>query len=326
MSTTSRVTYRDAIRLALQDAMHRDERVVLLGEDVAAAGGVFKVTDGLLEQFGPERVTDTPISETGFVGAALGLALAGYRPVVEIMFAEFAACAWDQIVNQAATYSFLSAGQMHVPMVIRVVGGGGLRFGGQHSKTTESWYTPHPGLRVAVASRPQSAYTLLRRAIDEDGPVVFIEHKGLYASDGELDTTQEDDGKAAIVRVGRDATVVASLAMVPRVIKAAEVLSAEGVEIEVIDIQWLLPMDIDTVIDSVRRTAHLVTVEEQPMRGGWGSEIVAAIARDALEALDAAPLQLTLPQAPLAFSPPLEDAAIPSSDDVAQAVRHALSR
>jgi pyruvate dehydrogenase E1 component beta subunit len=322
-----RATYREAIRLAMRDSLRADENVVLLGEDIGAAGGVFKVTDGLFAEFGSSRVMDTPISETGFVGAAIGLALAGFRPVVELMFADFAAVAWDQLANQAAKYLFLSAGQMRVPMVVRCAGGGGGRFGAQHSQTTESWYLGIPGLKAVVPSNPQDAYGLLVSAIADDGPVIFLEHRALYTREGAFDPhgTGVPLGTAAIARPGRDVTIVASLAMVPRALSAAQVLAADDIDAEVVDLRSLVPLDMDTVVASVRRTTRLVTVEEQPLRGGWSSDVVAEVVTRAFDSLDAPPVRVGLPDAPLAFSPTLEDAAIPSEGRIAEAVRRVMA-
>jgi pyruvate dehydrogenase E1 component beta subunit len=323
----ARATYREAIRLAMRDSLRADENVVLLGEDIGAAGGVFKVTDGLFAEFGPSRVMDTPISETGFVGAAIGLALAGFRPVVELMFADFAAVAWDQLANQAAKYLFLSAGQMHVPMVIRCAGGGGGRFGAQHSQTTESWYLGIPGLKAVIPSNPQDAYGLLLSAVADDGPVVYLEHRGLYPREGSFDPQGAPVplGTAAIARMGRDVTIVASLAMVPKALSAAQTLSADGIDAEVIDLRSLVPLDVDTILKSVRRTTRLVTVEEEPLRGSWSSDVVAEVATVVFDSLDAPPVRVGLPEAPLAFSPTLEDAAIPSESRIVEAVRQVMA-
>ncbi len=323
MSTPETVSYREAINRALRDAMQADDNVILLGEDIAAAGGSFKITEGLLETFGPERVMDTPISETGFVGASIGMALAGFRPVAEMMFSDFAAVAFDQIVNEAPKYFFMSAGQMNVPMVLRCTGGGGLRFGSQHSATTESWYLTVPGLKVVAAATPQDAYGLMLSAIADPNPVVYLEHKKLLGTTGPLDTSQGPTpiGKARILRPGEDVTLVASLAMVPVALEAADRLAADGIEAEVIDIRSLLPFDAETIVASVRRTNRLVTIEEQPVYGGWGSSVVAEVVNQAFEDLDAPPQRVGTPAAPIAFSSVLEDAAIPSVERVLEAVR-----
>ena len=323
MSTPESVTYREAINRALRAALTADENVILLGEDIGAAGGSFKLTDGLQETFGPDRVMDTPISETGFVGAAIGLALAGFRPVVELMFADFAAVAFDQIVNEAAKYCFMSAGQLPVPLVIRCTGGGGLRFGAQHSATTESWYLTTPGLKVVAAATPQDAYGLLLSAIADPNPVVYLEHKTLLGMTGPLDPTVGPVplGQARVLRAGDDVTLVATLAMVRVALEAAERLAGEGVAAEVIDLRSLLPYDAATVLASVRRTGRLITIEEQTVYGGWGSSVAADVVEQAFDYLDHPPLRLGTPSAPLAFSPGLEDAALPSVERVVEAVR-----
>jgi len=320
---SAELTYREAIRYALRDAMRADGRVLLLGEDIGAAGGPFKVTDGLFAEFGADRVMDTPIAETGFVGAAVGLALAGYRPVAELMFADFAAVAWDQIVNQAAKYRYLSAGQMPLPLVIRCGGGAGARFAAQHSQTTESWYLSVPGLKVVAPSNPQDAYALLRAAIDDPDPVVYIEHKLLYPAKGPFqpDGDRVRIGSARVARAGRDVTLVATLAMVPRALSAAEHLAADGVDAEVIDLRSLAPLDLPAVVESVRRTGRLVTIEEQSVSGGWGGNLVAEVVARAFDDLDAPPARLGLPEAPVPFSPVLEDAALPSPERIAEVAR-----
>jgi pyruvate/2-oxoglutarate/acetoin dehydrogenase E1 component len=324
--TEGTTTYREAIRLALADAMRSDRRVILLGEDIGVAGGVFKVTEGLIDEFTSDRVIDTPISETGFVGAAIGMALAGFRPVVELMFADFAAVAWDQIVNQAAKYRYLSAGQMHIPLVIRCCGGAGGRFAAQHSQTTESWFACVPGLKVVAASNPQDAYSLTRAAIADDGPVVVIEHKALYTMEGPLSPTEKllPLGTARSARSGRDATVVASLAMVPRAVTAGDALASEEISVEVIDLRSVRPLDIETIVGSVQRTGRLVTVEEQPVDGGWGSQVVASVVERCFDRLLSPPARLGTPDAPIGFSPVLEDAALPSVAAITATVRAAV--
>ncbi len=320
-------TYREAIRTALGDALRADPRVVLLGEDIAAAGGSFKVTDGLVEEFGT-RVMDTPISETGFIGASVGMALVGYRPIAELMFADFAGVAFDQIVNEAAKYLYLSAGQMSVPMVIRTVGGAGLGFASQHSQTTESWYLSVPGLKVVVPSNPQDAYGLLLSAVQDPNPVIYIEHKRLYAQRGPLDTDQGAVplGKASTVRSGRDITVVATLAMVPEALKAAEKLARDGIEVEVVDLRCLMPLDLDTVIDSVTRTSRLLVVEEQTVSGGWGGHVVASVCERALEVLDLPPARMGTAPAPIPFSSRLEELAVPGADSILRQIKAMLGR
>jgi pyruvate dehydrogenase E1 component beta subunit len=271
---------------------------------------------------------DTPISETGFIGASIGMALAGFKPVAELMFSDFAAVAFDQIAIEAAKYSYMSAGQMRVPMVIRSTGGGGLRFGSQHSATTESWYLTIAGLKVVAAATPQAAYGLMLGAIADLNPVVYLEHKKLFSSTGPLDTSQGPIpiGKANIVRNGKDATVVASLAMVNVALEAAEWLAGQGIEAEIIDVRSLLPLDIETILESVKRTSRLITVEEQPVYGGWGSSVAAEVTERAFDYLDHPPRRIGTPAAPMSFSPVLEDAAIPSAEQVERVVQEAIGR
>jgi pyruvate/2-oxoglutarate/acetoin dehydrogenase E1 component len=322
------LTYREAIREALAEEMRRDDSVLLMGEDIGPAGGPFKTTEGLYEEFGKERVRDTPIAETGFVGAALGLAVTGFRPIVEIMFADFMGVCYDQIVNSIAKYRFMAGGAVKVPLVIRTIGGGGLRFGAQHSQSGESWLLGVPGLKVVCASTPQEAYLMIKAAVRDDNPVVVIEHKALLTSKGPV---QRDEALLegtlsgpAVRRTGKDVTIVSSLAMVGRALEAAERLAAEGVAAEVIDLRVLRPMGLDAVAASVRKTNLLVTVEELHQVGGWGAEVVAQVVEKAFDYLDAPPTRVCLPDHPLPYSPPLEDAAIPTAERIAEAVRRIL--
>jgi acetoin:2,6-dichlorophenolindophenol oxidoreductase subunit beta len=316
------MTYRQAIRAALADELGADNRVILLGEDIAAAGGSFKTTEGLLDEFGPERVIDTPISENGFVGAALGMAVTGMRPVVEIMFADFLLSASDAIVNEVAKFRFMSGGQTKTPVTIRAIGGATGRFGTQHSATGESWYLQTPGLKVVAASSPSAAYGLLRTAIRLNDPVIFFEHKGMYTQKGLVDRTQPlpQVGRADIVRPGSDITIVATLLMVPRALRAAEALAAEGIEAEVIDLRWVTPLDRETIANSVSRTDRLVVVEEQVHPGGWGATLISLLAQQGLPR-NTRPCAVSLPDTLLAFSPILEDAAVPDAERIATAVR-----
>ena len=319
------MTYREAVAAALSDEMAADSSVVLLGEDVATDGGVFKTNVGLAEAFGTARVRNTPISENGFVGVALGMAVMGLRPVVEIMFSDFLPTAGDQIVNQMAKYRFMSGGQARVPMTIRSIGGATGRFGTQHSATGEGWFLGLPGLRLASAGSAGSAYALLRAAIRDDNPVILFEHKGLFARRSEVERGAiASVGRAEIVRPGRDVTVVATLMMVERALDAATQLVADGVETEVLDLRWLNPVDWPTVLESVGRTRRLVVVEEAPHAGGWGSLVISRIAREGLGLL-APPRAVNLPEdVPVPYSPPLEDAILPSSATIAEAVRGTL--
>jgi pyruvate dehydrogenase E1 component beta subunit len=318
-------TYREAVRQALRDLLSQDPTVILLGEDIAAAGGSFRVTEGLLDTFG-SRVIDTPISETGFVGAAIGMALAGYKPIVELMFADFAAVAYDQIVNEAAKYLYLSAGQMPVPMVVRMAGGAGLGFASQHSQTTESWYANIPGLKVVVPSNPQDAYGLMLAAAADPNPVIYIEHKKLYAIKGALDTAKGAIplGVANIARPGRDITAVASLAMVGEALLAADTLAARGIDMEVIDIRSLVPLDLETILNSVAKTSRLIVIEEQPVAGGWGGDVVASVCEVAFDTLDLPPARLGTAAAPIPFSPQLEGIAVPRAQTIVARVEGML--
>jgi acetoin:2,6-dichlorophenolindophenol oxidoreductase subunit beta len=320
-------TYREAIRNALADEMRDDPTVVLLGEDIGHAGGVFKVCEGLYDEFGGNRVIDTPISETAFTGAAIGMAITGLRPVVEIMFADFMAVCFDQLVNSMAKYRYMSGGQTAVPMVVRTAGGGGIRFAAQHSQTGETWLLQFPGLKIVCPSSPHDAYHLTRAAIRDDNPVVIIEHKALYAHKGEVELGSSRDqiiGKANICRKGSDVTLVATLAMVNKALEAAEALSKEGIEAEVIDLRSLRPLDTDTVIQSVKKTCNLITIEENHAIGGWGSEVVSRVVEEAFDYLDSPPQRITLPDAPIPFSPVLEDAVIPSVEKIIQTVKEIL--
>jgi acetoin:2,6-dichlorophenolindophenol oxidoreductase subunit beta len=325
--TTQELTYREAIVTALQEEMRRDSRTLIMGEDIGPSGGPFKTCQGLYEEFGGQRVRDTPIAETGFVGAALGLALAGFRPIVEIMFADFLGVCFDQIVNGIAKHRFMSGGQVAVPLVIRAIGGAGQRFGPQHSTTAESWFLSVPGLTIACPSTPAEAYGMLKSAIREDNPVLLLEHKMLLGTKGPVAVGPDEliplDG-ARVVRQGRDATIVASLAMVGRALGAAQLLSNEGIEAEVIDLRVLRTMNLQCVFESIRSTNLLVTVEEQAQLGGWGAEVVAQVVHEVFDYLDAPPERICLPEYPVPYSPPLEDGVIPSADRIAAAVRSLL--
>lgn len=320
--TEVELTYRQAITAALDDELSADPTVLLMGEDVGASGGVFKTNEGLVEKYGPQRVLNTPIAENGFVGVALGMAVAGQRPVVEIMFSDFLPSAGDMIVNELPKFRFMSGGQCSVPVTIRSISGATGRFGTQHSATGESWYIGLPGLRVVTAGTPGAAYELLRAAIRHDNPVIFYEHKALYGRKGVVRRGRIGEfGKAAVVRQGSDITVVATLLMVERSLKAAEALAEAGIEVEVIDLRWLSPIDIDTVRASVSKTRRLLVVEEQVHAGGWGATVISQLVSGGT-AFASPPSALGLPQDLLIpYSPPLEDAIIPSADRITEAVR-----
>ena len=307
-----------AIVAALADEMRADPTVMIMGEDIAVAGGPFKTSDGLLDEFGPLRVRDTPISEMGFTGAAVGAAAMGLRPVVEIMFIEFLGVALDALVTEGAKFRYLSAGQVTCPMVVRATVGSGLGFGSQHSQTLENWLMATPGLKVCVPSDPQSAYGLLRSAIRDQDPVVVLEPRALYAQREEVVTGEAGIiplGTARIVRPGTAATVVTLGQTKNVVLQAAE---QANLDVEVIDLLSLVPWDVESVLASVRRTGKLVVVEEAPESGGWGSEIVATVVRHAFDALTAAPFRITAPNVPVPYAKDLEARYIPTADDVAR--------
>jgi pyruvate/2-oxoglutarate/acetoin dehydrogenase E1 component len=324
---TVEMTYREAITTALDDALAADPAVLLMGEDVDAEGGVFKTNSGLVEKYGRQRVRATPICENGFVGVALGMSLVGLRPIVEIMFADFLPTAGDAIVNQLPKYRFMSGGQCHVPVTLRVISGATGRFGTQHSATFESWFMNLPGLRVVSASSPGSAYSLLRAAVNDDNPVIFFEHKGLYARKGPVRRGEVAElGKAAVLREGRDVTIVATLLMVERALKAAEALAADGIEAEVIDLRWVRPLDLPTIRSSVEKTGRLVIAEEQVHAAGWGATVISELAQAGVP-FAAPPRRVSLPDDyPIPYTPPLEDLVVPSVDAIAAEARAAAGR
>jgi pyruvate dehydrogenase E1 component beta subunit len=318
------LTYRDAVNAALQDAFAEDDTVLLLGEDVATEGGVFKTNAGLPERYG-ERIFNTPICENGFTGVALGMAIMGMRPIVEFMFADFLPTAGDAIVNQLPKYRYMSGGQFSVPVTLRVISGAGGRFGTQHSATGESWFMAQPGLRVALAGTPGGAYELLRAAIRCDDPVIVHEHKVLYGRKGEVRRGRVAEvGRAIIERPGSDVTIVASLLMVGRAMQAAAQLADEGIDAEVIDLRWARPLDMATIGASVARTGRLVVAEEEWHEAGWGATVISRLAT-AGASLRTPPRAVSLPDDLLVpYSPPLEDAFIPSAERIADAVRSTM--
>ncbi len=320
------LTYRDAVARGLAQEMERDERVVLIGEDVAGAGGVFKTTVGLLEKFGPKRVIDTPISEQAILGAAMGAAMTGLRPVAEIMFSDFFAVCWDLVVNEMAKTRYMTNGQVTLPLVVKSGNGGGLRFGAQHSQSIENWAMAVPGLKVVTPSTPVDVVGLMAAAVRCDDPVLFFEHKGLYASKGEVpDGPVEDElGTARVRRPGRDATVLALGLMVPRALAAAEGLAERGVDCEVIDVRSLVPLDTRTVLESVGRTGRLFTVEENPRLLGWGAEIASIVSDEAFWDLDGPVVRITTPHVPLPSADSLEDLMIPSVERIEEEVERAM--
>jgi pyruvate/2-oxoglutarate/acetoin dehydrogenase E1 component len=320
------ITYREAINRALDEELARDDNVIFFGEDVGKAGGVFKVTPGLYEKYGPERVLDTPISENAIVGAGIGAAVTGMRPVIELMFADFAAVTLDQIVNQAAKLRYMSGGQIKVPLTIRAAQGGGAGFASQHSQCLETWFMHAPGLKVAVPSNPADALGLLKTAIRDDNPVVFLEHKFQYAEKGDVPDGEHlvPFGVAKIVREGKDVTLIAVQKMVSVAVKAAEELAQQGISCEVIDPRTLVPLDMETIVNSVKKTGRLITVEEAVHAGGWGGEVATLVTEQAIWFLESPVIRVTLKGGVIPFSGPLEEYAIPSKDDVIAAVKRAM--
>jgi acetoin:2,6-dichlorophenolindophenol oxidoreductase subunit beta len=310
---------REAVRLALDEELARDERVYLIGEDVAVAGGVFAVTPGLLEKYGPERVIDTPISELALAGTAFGSAVTGMRPVLEIMFADFLPLVMDSLVNQAAKYWWISNEQASVPLVIRATCGAGGNFGAIHSQTPISWFLGVPGLKIACPATPADARGLLASAVRDDNPVLFLEHKRLYTVKGEVGDEEVPLGLARVARPGGDVTIVSAMKGVHDALAAAEDLAGRGVEAEVVDLRTIRPLDVDTVVESVERTNRLLVVEEGPETGGWAGEVLARVTERALGSLDVA-WRLTTPDLPIPYSPTLENAFLPGPAAIVESV------
>ena len=317
------IAFRTAIRDALDEELAADERVVLFGEDVAVAGGVFATTPGLYEKYGPDRVFDTPISELALAGAAFGSAVHGLRPVVEIMFGDFLALAMDSLVNQSTKYWFLTQEQVSVPIVIRSVVGAGGRFGAIHSQMPVSWFMGVPGLKIVAPSTPGDAKALLKAAVRDDNPVLFFEHKRLYTLEGDVDGDVGVLGEAKVVREGSDVTLVTAMKSVHDGLEAAAALERDRISAEVVDLRTLRPLDIETVVASVRKTNRIVVVEEGPLTGGWAGEVLASVTEHALGHLDDA-WRIATPNTPIPYSPPLEDAFLPGPDRIADEIRRRL--
>ncbi len=320
------ITYRDAVAMGIAQEMRRDPTVVCLGEDIGAAEGVFKTTVGLFAEFGPERVWDTPISEQAIVGTAMGAAMTGLRPVVEIMFSDFLACCFDYVANEIPKMRYMTGGQVTVPLVIRTANGGGLGFGAQHSQAVENWVLAVPGLKIAAPSTPADMVGLMASAIRSDDPVVVFEHKKLLASKGEPppDGHTVPLGTAEVRRRGDDVTVVALAATVPTALEAAERLAGEGISAEVVDLRCLVPLDARAVLDSVARTSRLVIVEENPYQGGWGGTLASIVAEEGFYDLDAPIARVAGACVPLPFAANLEDVVIPSAARLADGVRRTV--
>ena len=323
----STITYKQAITRGIGDALAADDDVFLLGEDVGAAGGAFKTTEGLFDRFGPRRVLDTPISEQAIVGCAIGAAVRGLRPLAEIMFADFAGVCFDQIANELPKFRYMTGGQVSLPVTIRMANGAGGGFGAQHSQAAENWFLNVPGLKIAVPATPADAYALLRTAVADPDPVLYFEHKGLFNLKGELpdEPPALPLGRAEVVRAGTDCTVVATQLMRHRAVEAAELLAAEGASVEVIDPRTLVPFDDAAVGASVDRTSHLVVAQEGPAGGSWGASMIARLMQDRFEMLDAPPLLVAADDVPIPYAEVLESAVLPSAERSADAVRRTLA-
>jgi len=318
------LSYREAVAAGIAQEMERDERVVMLGEDIADAGGVFKTTVGLLERFGPRRVRDTPISEQAIVGAAMGAAMTGLIPIAEIMFSDFFAVCWDMIANEIAKARYMCAGQLTLPLVIRTANGSGSRFGAQHSQSVENWAMAVPGLKVVAPSTPADVKGLMAAAVRDPDPVIFFEHKGLFATRGEVPDGELVDrlGVARVLRSGGDITVLALAAMVPRALAAADQLARDhGISATVVDVRSLVPLDTRTILEEVTRTGRLYIVEENPRLCGWGAEIASIVAEECFYDLDGPIVRITTPHVPLPAADALEDHAVPSVDRIVETVQ-----
>jgi pyruvate dehydrogenase E1 component beta subunit len=323
----AQLTFREAIARGIAQEMRRDESVLMIGEDIGAAGGVFKGTVGLFEEFGGIRVRDTPISEQAILGAAMGAAMTGLRPIAEIMFSDFFAVCWDIVVNEIAKSRYMTNGQMTFPLVIRSGNGGGLRFGAQHSQSVENWAMQVPGLKVVVPSNALDVIGLMAAAVRDPDPVIFLEAKALYATkmevpDGEIVDTL---GSAKVVRKGSSATIVTIGAMVPRSLAAAEELAAQGIDCTVIDVRSLIPLDTQTILREVSATGRLFTVEENPRVLGWGAEISSIVAEELFYDLDGPIVRITTPHIPLPAADALEDMAIPSVSRIVEEISRSMN-
>jgi pyruvate dehydrogenase E1 component beta subunit len=323
----AQLTFREAIARGIAQEMRRDESVVFLGEDIGAAGGVFKGTVGLFEEFGGVRVRDTPISEQAILGAAMGAAMTGLRPIAEIMFSDFFAVCWDIVANEISKSRYMTNGQLTFPLVIRSGNGGGLRFGAQHSQSVENWAMMIPGLKVVVPSNATDVIGLMAASIRDDDPVIFLEAKALYASkmdvpDGDIVDTL---GTAKVLRQGSNATVVALGAMVPRALAAAEELATNGIDCTVIDVRSLVPLDTATILREVSATGRVFTVEENPRLCGWGAELASIIADEIFYDLDGPIVRITTPHIPLPAADSLEDLAIPSVERIVATIHKSMN-
>lgn len=322
------ITFVESLRMTLKEEMERDPSLMLIGEDIGRYGGIFGVTKGLLEEFGPHRVRSTPISESAIIGSALGAAMTGIRTVAEIMYVDFTTCAMDQIVNQVAKMRYMSGGKAKIPLVIRTQEGGGRGNAAQHSQSLEALFLHIPGLKIVMPSTPYDARGLLKTAIRDENPVMFIEHKLLYATKGFIPDGEFliPFGQADVKRKGKDVTVIAISYMVTKALRAAERLAEEGVDVEVIDLRTLVPLDIETLLQSVRKTNRVVIVHEGCRTGGIGAEIACNIMEEAFDFLDAPIQRVGALNVPIPYSEPLENAVIPSEEEIATAVKKVLYR
>lgn len=316
------LTYRNAVAYGIAQEMRRDPNLVMLGEDIAAAGGVFKTTVGLLEEFGPDRIRDTPISEQAILGAAMGAAMTGVPVIAELMFSDFIAVCFDLLANEIAKSRYMTAGQVSIPIVVRTANGGGSRFGAQHSQSVENWVMMIPGLKVVAPSTPLDVVGLMAASVRDPDPVVFMEHKSLMADkqdipDGEI---VDDLGVAKVVREGTDCTIAALALMVPRALEAAGRLEDQGISAEVIDVRSLVPLDTQTILGSVSKTSRLFTVEENPRLCGWGAEVSSIVSDEVFWDLDGPVVRITTPHIPLPAAEALEDMAIPSVDLITETI------
>jgi pyruvate dehydrogenase E1 component beta subunit len=322
------MTYREACKQAIRDALRADPRTFVLGEDVGKYGGCYAVTKGLLEEFGPERIVDTPLAENGFTGLAIGAALAGLRPLLEVMTCNFSLLALDQIMNNAATLPHMSGGQFAVPLVVRMATGGGRQLAAQHSHSLEGWYAHIPGLKVAVPGTVEDARHMLAAALADPNPVLIFEHVVLYNAEAELDpaVTAVDLAHARVRRPGRDVTLVTYGNGLPKCLAAADALAGDGVEAEVIDLRMLRPLDMPTIVASVQRTRRVVIVDEGWKSGSISAEIAARLAEDALYELDAPVRRVCSREVPVPYAAHMEEAALPSVDGIVAAVRSIVPR
>jgi pyruvate/2-oxoglutarate/acetoin dehydrogenase E1 component len=322
------LTYREAVRDAMSEAMRRDESVFIMGEDIAEMGGSMGVTQGMLEEFGPERVRNTPISEMAIVGAGIGAAMAGMRPIVEIMYQDFTTLAMEQLVSQAAKHRYMSGGQLTVPLTVRTQGGAGWSPGAQHAQQLEAWFVHVPGLKVVFPSTPADVRGLLWTAIYEDNPVMFFEHRTLYGLKGEVPDEIEpiELGRARVHREGEDVTVVATGRLVHEALAAAKEAEDEGISVEIVDPRTLLPLDEDALVESVEKTNRCVVAHEAVVRMGFGAEIAALVQERAFDYLDAPVERVGAKFTPLPFAPVMEQYVVPHAADVLKAIKRTVGR